>query len=138
MRRRVVRLPPEVLASVRALHPERKLRIRNALDRLLAEPDAGKELKGDLAGWRSLRLGRLRIVYRATRTTIDVAAIGPRSTIYLDAARLTRAKRTVKRAARGPTHGRGKLGALPGRFSGIPQPLVYGEVWSEAGTPVAI
>jgi mRNA-degrading endonuclease RelE of RelBE toxin-antitoxin system len=90
MRERSVRLPPEVQSSIRSLHPEQKRRVRAALDRLRAQPDAGKELKGDLAGWRSLRLGRLRIVYRDARTTIDVAAIGPRSTIYLDAFRLAR------------------------------------------------
>ena len=93
MRARFVRLPGEVQQLVRSLHPEQKRRVRTALDRLLSEPDAGKELKGDLGGWRSLRVGRFRIVYRATRATIDVAAIGPRSTIYLDAARLMRAKR---------------------------------------------
>jgi mRNA-degrading endonuclease RelE of RelBE toxin-antitoxin system len=93
MRPRLVRLPAEVQQTIRSLHPEQKRRVRTALDRLLSEPEAGKELKGDLEGWRSLRLGRFRIVYRATRMTIDVAAIGPRSTIYLDAARLTRASR---------------------------------------------
>lgn len=93
MRQRLVRLPPEVQELVRSLHPEQKRRIRAALDGLLTEPGAGKALKGDLAGWRSLRLGRFRIVYRATRSTIDVAALGPRSTIYLDAARITRSKR---------------------------------------------
>lgn len=94
MRTRFVRLPAEVQQSIRSLHPEQKHRVRTALDRLVAQPDVGKELKGDLAGWRSLRVGRFRIVYRATRSTVDVAAIGPRSTIYLDAARLARSKRT--------------------------------------------
>lgn len=93
MRPRLVRLPTEVQQSIRSLHPDQKRRVRTALDRLLSEPDAGKKLEGDLGGWRSLRLGRFRVVYRATRATIDVAAIGARSTIYLDAARLTRAKR---------------------------------------------
>ena len=93
MRQRVVRLPLEVQQAIRSLHPEQKRRVRTALDRLLSEPGGGKELKGHLSGWRSLRLGRLRIVYRATRATIDIAAIGPRATIYLDAAQLTRAQR---------------------------------------------
>jgi mRNA-degrading endonuclease RelE of RelBE toxin-antitoxin system len=93
MRQRVVRLPTEVQQTVRSLHPDQKRRVRAALDRLQTEPEAGKELKGDLAGWRSLRIGRLRIIHRVTRTTLDIATIGPRSSIYLDAARLTRAER---------------------------------------------
>ncbi len=96
MPQRLVRLPQEIQGVLRSLHPEQKRRIRAAIDHLQAEPDAGKELKGDLAGGRSLCLGRYRIVYRATRTTIDIAAIGPRSSIYLDAARLTRRKRAKR------------------------------------------
>jgi len=93
MPQRLVRLPPEVQRTVRSLHPEQKRRMRAGLDLTQTKPEAGKELKGELAGWRSLRIGRLRIVYRVTRTTLDVAGIGPRSSIYLDAARLARAGR---------------------------------------------
>ncbi|MBX3024054.1 type II toxin-antitoxin system RelE/ParE family toxin [bacterium] len=93
MRARLIGLPDHVQATIRALHPELRRQVRAALDQLQALPEAGKELKGDLAGWRSLRVGRLRIVYRATRATLDVAAIGPRSSIYLEAARLTRTRR---------------------------------------------
>ena len=88
---RLVRLPPEVQRTVRSLHPEQKRRVRAALDLLRAKPEVGKELKGDLAGRSSMRIGRLRIVYRATRATLDVAGIGPRSSIYLDAVLLARA-----------------------------------------------
>lgn len=93
MPQRLVRLPPEVQGTVRSLHPEQKRRVCAGLDLLQTKPEAGKELKGDLVGWRSLRIGRLRLVYRVTRTTLDVAGIGPRSSIYLDAVRLARAGR---------------------------------------------
>ena len=51
----------------------------------------GKELRDELAGLRSLRVGRLRIVYRvAGRRLIDLVAIGPRRTIYQETLRLLR------------------------------------------------
>ena len=37
-----------------------------------------------------MRVGRVRIIYRSTRTTVEVAAIGPRASIYSEAARLLR------------------------------------------------
>jgi hypothetical protein len=69
------------------MHPDLKRRVRAALDRIREDPSAGKGLLGSLAGWRSARVGRVRIVYRETRGAIEVAAIGPRSTIYLEARR---------------------------------------------------
>lgn len=45
----------------------------------------------ELAGLRSLRGGRSRIVYRiAARRLIDLVAIGPRRTIYQETLRLLR------------------------------------------------
>ncbi len=67
--------------------------MRAGIDRLLQDPQAGKELKSELEELRSLRIGRFRIVYAVTRSTIDIVAIGPRESIYLEAARLTRTRR---------------------------------------------
>ncbi len=64
--------------------------VRAALDLLRASPERGKALKAPLEGWRSLRVRRFRIVYRVSASSIDVAAIGPRASIYLDTARLVR------------------------------------------------
>jgi plasmid stabilization system protein ParE len=69
------------------MHPELKRQVRAALDRLRTAPKCGKALMGELAGWRSLRVGRLRIVYREAARAVEVAAIGPRSAIYLELAR---------------------------------------------------
>ena len=80
-------------AAIRVMHPDLKRRVPLALDRIRTSPTTGKPLVGDLAGWWSVRLGRVRIVYRSTRTTIDVAAIGPRASIYLEAARALGRKR---------------------------------------------
>jgi mRNA-degrading endonuclease RelE of RelBE toxin-antitoxin system len=60
------------------------------LEVLRTQPDSGKALKGELAGWRSFRVGRFRIVYRPLASRIDVAAIGPRASIYFETARLLR------------------------------------------------
>lgn len=72
------------------MHPDLKRRVRIALDEIRTTPGSGKALRGDLAGWRAVRVRRLRIVYREARRAIEVAAIGPRTTIYLDAARRVR------------------------------------------------
>lgn len=77
-------------ALLRGLHPELKRRIRAGLDRLLEDPGVGKALRGELAGLRSLRVGRIRIVYRDTASAIDVVAVGPRDRIYEETLRLLR------------------------------------------------
>jgi mRNA interferase RelE/StbE len=92
MRARGVRLPKEVEQVIRSLHPDLKRRVRAAVDLLCTDPEAGKALKGELVGWRSLRVARFRIVYREARRQIEVAAIGPRASIYLE---------TIRRLQRG-------------------------------------
>lgn len=92
MRARAVRLPDDVQQTIRSLHPDLKRRVRAAIEFLRAEPEAGKALRGELTGWRSLRVGRLRIIYRASRWTMDVAAIGPRAAIYFETARRLRSE----------------------------------------------
>ncbi len=75
------------------MHPNLKRRVRSTLERIRASPASGKPLIGDLAGWWSMRVGRVRIIYRSTRTHVEVAAIGPRASIYEDAAHALRSKR---------------------------------------------
>jgi mRNA interferase RelE/StbE len=87
MRARGVRLPNDVQQVIRSLHPDLKRRVRAAVDLLRFNPETGKALKGELEGWRSLRAGSLRIVYREARKQIEVAAIGPRASIYFETAR---------------------------------------------------
>ena len=85
-----LRLPLDVQETIRSLHPDLKRRIRSALDALQHRPERGKALVGELTGWCSWRVGKVRIIYRQRRTVIEVAAIGPRVTIYFDAARRLR------------------------------------------------
>jgi mRNA interferase RelE/StbE len=89
-RARVLRLPPEVASLLRGLHPELKRRVRAGLDRLEADPAAGKALRGEPAGLRCLRLGRIRVVYRETAGAFDIVAVGPRERIYEETLRLIR------------------------------------------------
>jgi mRNA interferase RelE/StbE len=85
-----LRVPPEVAALLRGLHPELKRRIRVGFDRILHDPGTGKALRGELAGLRSLRIGRIRIVYRERPAVIEVVAVGPRDRIYDETLRLVR------------------------------------------------
>jgi mRNA interferase RelE/StbE len=73
------------------MHPELKRKIRGALEIIVATPDSGKALKDELSGLRSFRVGKFRVVYRISRRTIDIVAVGPRSKIYGETLRLIRA-----------------------------------------------
>lgn len=59
-------------------------RVDRALDRLAAEPLAGKPLQGPLGGRRSLRVGPVRILYRyeAAALLVLVLEIAPRGKVY--------------------------------------------------------
>jgi mRNA interferase RelE/StbE len=86
-----LRLPAPIAALVRGLHPELKRKVRAGLDVIRTDPSVGKELRDELAGLRSFRVGRLRIIYRiAPRRLIDLVAVGPRRTIYQETLRLLR------------------------------------------------
>jgi mRNA-degrading endonuclease RelE of RelBE toxin-antitoxin system len=65
--------------------------VRAGVDAIREDPFAGKLLQDELAGLRSFRVGRSRIVYRLVgRSLIEVIAVGPRRTIYEDTLRLLR------------------------------------------------
>ena len=86
-------MPGCLRALVTRLPPETKRKIKEGLHEIQEDPSAGKALVRDLAGLRSYRLGRMRIVYRHHGALVEVAAIGPRSEVYDQVAReLRRAK----------------------------------------------
>ena len=87
MPRRRLSYEAEAASAIRELHPEPRRRVKAALEATRDEPHLGKDLRDELAGLRSLRVGRLRIIYREARGTIQVIDVGPRDTIYEDAAR---------------------------------------------------
>ena len=86
-----LRVPDDVADAVRALHPDLKQKVRLALKAILEQPTCGKALKDELAGLRSYRVGRFRVVYRlAGDRPIELVAIGPRKSIYLETYRRIR------------------------------------------------
>lgn len=99
---RKLRIEADIGDAIRHLHPEPRRRIQAALDQIRDDPAAGRELADELAGFRRLRVGRLRIVYREQGEAIDVVAVGLRETIYEDVIRRLgmRRPRAGTRAAR--------------------------------------
>lgn len=78
-----LRASEHVRELIRGAHPHIKRKLRAALEHIQSEPEAGKVLRDELLGLRSLRIGRLRIIYRVAESgIIDIVAIGPRRTIY--------------------------------------------------------
>lgn len=77
-----VRIPDDVAALIRGLHPDLKKKVRAALAVIVADASAGKALKAELDGLRSYRVGRFRIVYRWESQELEVVAVGPRRLIY--------------------------------------------------------
>jgi mRNA-degrading endonuclease RelE of RelBE toxin-antitoxin system len=71
------------------LHPQIKTRPRGAIAQVLSNPQAGKPLQQDLAGFWSLRTGRFRLIYRIRpERIVEIIAFGPRKTIYEETSRL--------------------------------------------------
>jgi mRNA-degrading endonuclease RelE of RelBE toxin-antitoxin system len=86
--RRPIRTTDEISTYIRTLHPALKKRIHNALEQIRMQPGEGKPLQRELAGYRSFKIGKFRIIYRASMKEIEIVAVGPRRTIYEEAARL--------------------------------------------------
>lgn len=79
---RRLRVPDDVAKTIRGIQPGLKRKVRGALRDILDDPAVGKPLRDELAGLRSCRVGRLRIVYRTAGSVIELVTIGPRRTIY--------------------------------------------------------
>jgi len=89
-----LKVPDDVAALVRTMHPELKRKIKLCLQMILSNPHRGKALRDELEGLRSFRISRFRIVYRMSpRKQIDIIAIGPRESIYEETLRLISKKK---------------------------------------------
>jgi mRNA interferase RelE/StbE len=77
-----LRVPDSLVQLVRGMHPHLKRKIKASLKLILSDPNEGKTLKNDLAGLRSFRVSRFRIIYRIQKNVIEIIAIGPRERIY--------------------------------------------------------
>lgn len=94
---RRLKVPDNVAASIRGLHPDLKRKVRSALRDIIDDPSIGKPLRDDLAGLRSCRVSRLRIVYRVAGSAIEIVAVGPRRTIYQETWQRVRKKPSPRR-----------------------------------------
>jgi mRNA interferase RelE/StbE len=84
-----LRIPDHIATLIRGLHPHLKRKLKGGLQALLSDPSEGKALKDSLKGLRSLRVGRLRIIYRLGKGGhIEVVALGPRERIYEETYRI--------------------------------------------------
>ena len=76
------RIPDGLVDLLRGMHPHLKRKIKASLKLILSNPNEGKALKNDLAGFRSFRVSRFRIIYRIQKNIIEIIVIGPRQRIY--------------------------------------------------------
>ena len=116
---RRLRVPHEVAALVRGLHPALKHKVRAALRAILDDPYSGKALRNELQGLRSYRVGRFRIIYRLRRD-VELVAIGPRDSIYVETYRRIHEPRGRYRLSGTPGGG---LAGLAARTCRPPAPL---------------
>ena len=78
------------------MHPDLKRRVRSVLDAVVVDSSVGKALRDELAGLRSCRVGRFRIIYRVAGSVIEIVAVGPRATIYEETWRRVRRELTSR------------------------------------------
>jgi|SRR3989339_1018875 len=80
---RKLKVSDSVAELIQSMHPHLKKKVKAALQAVLSDPYSGKALKDELAGLRSFRVSRFRIIYRTSvRNLIEIIAIGPRESIY--------------------------------------------------------
>ncbi len=80
---RKLRVSGAVADFIRKMHPHLKKKTKASFQAILSDPNAGKALKDELAGLRSFRVSRFRIIYRMSqKKEVEIIAIGPRERIY--------------------------------------------------------
>ena len=84
MKRYRARYTHEAGRVIRAIHPEIKALIRQAVDELLRKPFSGHELQFELKGFRSRKVKRYRIIYKVNEEEclIEVYYVGHRRDVY--------------------------------------------------------
>lgn len=92
-----VEMPAALRHLIRHLPLRLKAKVKTALRSLSDDPYRAKELREELAGLRSYRVARSRVIYRMIGSTVRIVALGPRSDIYeRAAAELSKTLRTDK------------------------------------------
>lgn len=84
MRRFGIRYLPEARNAVKKLPPAIKPHVKNGIEELFHNPFAGKELVYELSGFRSLQIGKYRVIYLITEDQhrIEIHFIGHRRDVY--------------------------------------------------------
>ena len=79
-----VRYTPEASAIIKKLHPTFKVAVRAGITEIVKDPLDGRELQLELKGFRSLRVGRHRIIYRINEeeACVEIHYVGPRRDVY--------------------------------------------------------
>jgi mRNA interferase RelE/StbE len=87
-----VEIPPEAADIACNLPPAVKRQVKRALVYLGKVPEAGKPLTGELAGLRSYRARRFRIVYHLVESErrVLILHVGHRRTVYEELAKRLR------------------------------------------------
>ena len=84
-----LRVTDEIVSLIRGTHPLLKKRIKAAFNEILNDPFCGKALKEELAGLRSFRIKRFKIIYKvSSKKEISIIALGPRKYIYEETFRI--------------------------------------------------
>lgn len=76
---------PVAKEAARKLTPAIKPIIKEGIERLLDDPYIGKELIEELASFRSLAIGKYRVIYRFMEpSVIEIYFIGHRRDVYMN------------------------------------------------------
>jgi len=81
-----IEMPRALRDLLRHLPPELKTKVKSALRSISDDPYRAKELRDELAGLRSCRVARSRVIYRIVGSMVQIVALGPRADIYERAA----------------------------------------------------
>ena len=81
-----IEMPRMLRDLIRHLPPELKAKVKAALGTIADDPDCAMWLSEELAGLRSYRVARSRVIYRIAGSTVQIVALGPRVDIYERAA----------------------------------------------------
>ena len=94
-----LRVPNDVVAFIRGLHPLLKKRVKYVLKKIANDPYSGKALKDELSVMRSFRIKNFRIIYKIpSETQVDIVAIDPRKSIYEETYRILSREQEQKKS----------------------------------------
>ncbi len=77
-----VRLSRRAIKVLEGIDTRFKEPLKETIHEISQNPMVGKKLKGDLEGLRSYRLGSFRIVYRFSKTLVEVVYLDHRKDMY--------------------------------------------------------